>query len=149
MNTVGVQIKTHFVNDKMKIPEYATAGAAGFDLQANIKDVAVLLPHKQHAIPTGVWVAIPPGWEMQIRSKSGLAYHEGIFILNSPGTIDSDYRGEIFCIMGNITANTWEFNPGDKLGQGVICESHRVRWEEVTELPETDRGEGAFGSTGR
>ena len=145
--TVSVQIVTDFVNDKMVVPEYKSAGAAGFDLQANITESMYVL-NAPVLIPTGLSVAIPEGYELQIRSRSGIAAKNGVFVLNSPGTIDSDYRGGIAVILCVPTNVAFRVMPGDRIAQAVLNRVEYVNWEPVEVLPSTERGSGGFGSTG-
>lgn len=131
------------------LPAYAHQGDAGFDLMAAVNEPVVIYPGRREVIPTGLCVAVKPGFEIQIRPRSGLAAKEGITILNSPGTVDACYRGEIKVILHN--ANDRGFlviHRGMRIAQGVLCPVYRAEWEEVTELPETARGEAGFGSTG-
>jgi dUTP pyrophosphatase len=152
--TVTVQIRTEFKNNKMRIPEYATVGSAGFDLQANLdpeNTIRIIPTRGQVVIPTGIFVAIPEGYELQIRPRSGFAAKHGIMIVNSPGTIDSDYRGEIGVILASIAslANYTLIAAGDRIAQAVLSEVEQVNFEEVEVLNDTERGTGGFGSTGK
>ena len=131
-----------------KLPEYKTCGSAGADCYARIKDKIELAPNQHVIIPLGFAVQIPIGYEMQIRPRSGLANKNGITILNSPGTIDSDYRGEVGAIVMNTSNETFEINPEDRIAQAVVCPVIQPTWETVEELDETLRGKGGFGSTG-
>lgn len=129
------------------LPQYQTEGAVGFDLQAN--ESTVIEPGQRDLISTGLYLSIPKGYEGQIRPRSGLAINAGITVLNTPGTIDSDYRGEIKIILYNSSTNfTLNINPGDRIAQLVISPIQKVELEEVEELDSTERGEGGFGSTG-
>lgn len=131
----------------LPLPAYATEGAAGMDLLA-ARDMT--LPAGGRAlVPTGLCIAIPEGFEMQIRPRSGLALKHGITVLNAPGTVDSDYRGEVGVILLNTGAETFEITRGERIGQAVFAPVTRAEWEEVVVLPETLRGAGGFGSTGR
>lgn len=130
-------------------PEYKTEGAAGMDLSANISEKYVLRPGERHLFPTGIKVALPMGIEAQVRSRSGLALKHGIVVLNSPGTIDSDYRGEVCVILYNAGADYFEVNPGDRIAQLVFHRYVTAVPEFVVEiLKDTERGEGGFGHTG-
>jgi len=133
------------------LPKYETEGAAGFDLRVSKTVVQNLTipPQDRLLIPTGLYVAVPKGYEIQIRPRSGLAISRGITVLNSPGTIDSDYRGEIKVIIKNTTSIPFFIKPGEKIAQGVLCPIEQAEWEEVDKLDETERGEGGFGHTGR
>jgi dUTP pyrophosphatase len=128
-------------------PEYATPGAAGLDLRT--REAFVLAPMQRRQVQTGLHVAIPEGYEAQIRPRSGLASRHGISMVNTPGTIDSDYRGEIGVLLINFGETDVEFHEGDRIGQLVLCPVARIAWEVVADLPETERGTGGFGSTGR
>lgn len=131
------------------LPEYATEHSAGMDLKADIQEPAELAPLQRMMVPTGLYIALPEGTEAQIRPRSGLAAKHGITVLNSPGTIDADYRGEIKVILVNLSDTSFTINPGERIAQMVIARHEHVEWEEVGILDETDRGEGGFGSTGR
>ena len=127
------------------LPSYATSLSAGMDLRAN--EYYSLYPGQRALIKTGLFIELPEGYEAQIRSRSGLAYKHGIIVLNSPGTIDADYRGEIGIILYNSSTEPFEINIGDRIAQMVISRCEQVKWEEVAELSSTERGEGGFGST--
>jgi len=130
------------------LPAYATYGASGLDLRANIKDAIHLKSLERSLIPTGIQIAIPTGMEAQVRPRSGLALKKGITCLNSPGTIDADYRGEIGVILINLSANEVVIEPGDRIAQLVFQPVIRIDWRPVVELTITDRAAGGFGSTG-
>lgn len=130
-------------------PAYATGMSAGMDLKANIQEPVTLNPLCRDMIPTGLFIALPEGYEAQVRPRSGLAAKHGITVLNTPGTIDADYRGEIKVILVNLSDTPFVINPGERIAQMVIARHEHVEWEEVGILDETDRGEGGFGSTGR
>lgn len=130
------------------MPEYATRQSAGMDLKANIGEPVVLAPLQRAMIPTGLYIALPEGTEAQIRPRSGLAARHGITVLNSPGTVDADYRGEIRVILVNLSDEPFTVNPGERIAQMVIARYERVVWEESETLDETERGAGGFGSTG-
>ena len=129
------------------LPEYKTDGSSGMDLMANVEQTIKILPGEKKIISTGIMVAIPEQYEIQIRPRSGLAAKNGISILNTPGTIDSDYRGEIKVILINLGKDTFEINKNDRIAQMIICPIIKVELKEVESLPETIRGGGGFGST--
>lgn len=142
-------MKVRIINQsKFPLPEYATEHAAGFDLRANIDFEIVLDSLERKLIPTGLFVEIPAGYEMQVRPRSGLALKKGITVLNSPGTIDADYRGEIGVILINLSREPFVVVPGERIAQAVIAKHETAEWEEVDSLEETTRGIGGFGSTG-
>jgi dUTP pyrophosphatase len=130
------------------LPFYATEGSAGMDLQAAISEPMILKPGQRDLVPTGLQIALPIGFEAQIRPRSGLAYKHGISVVNSPGTIDSDYRGEIKVILGNLGTESFTIEPGMRIAQMVIAKHEIVEWNSVNTLDETERGAGGFGSTG-
>ena len=130
-------------------PSYATELSAGMDLKADIQEPMILAPLKRAMIPTGLSIALPAGFEAQVRPRSGLAAKYGITVLNTPGTIDADYRGEIKVILVNLSDEAFTINPGERIAQMVIARHEHVEWEEVEALDETSRGKGGFGSTGR
>ena len=129
-------------------PAYETDGAAGMDLRANISESVTLKPLERTIIKTGLFIALPPGFEAQIRPRSGLAAKFGISVLNAPGTIDADYRGEIGVILVNLSTEKFIINNGDRIAQMIIARYAHTKWEEVSVLDETKRGQGGFGSTG-
>ena len=133
---------------KHPLPEYATENSASMDLRANIDEPIVLKPLERVLIPTGVFIALPPGYEAQVRPRSGLAIKKGITVLNTPGTIDSDYRGMIGVILINLSNEDFVVNDGERIAQMVISKYERAEWEEVDELDETERGAGGYGHTG-
>lgn len=130
------------------LPEYATSLSAGMDLRANLDAPVTLQPMERRLIPTGLRIALPEGFEAQIRPRSGLALKKGITLLNTPGTIDADYRGEIGVIVANLSAEPFTVNDGDRIAQMVIARYERAEWHAVTELDTTERGEGGFGHSG-
>ena len=130
-------------------PAYATVNSAGMDLKANINEPVTLGPLERALIPTGLYIALPEGTEAQVRPRSGLAAKHGISVLNSPGTIDADYRGEVKVILVNLSNEPFVVNPGERIAQMVVARYEKVEWDEVEVLDETDRGAGGFGSTGR
>ena len=131
-----------------RLPEYSTPMSAGVDLKANISEPITLGPLQRVLIPTDLYMAIPEGYELQIRSRSGLALKSGIFCLNSPGTIDADYRGNIGVILENFSDTPFMINPGDRIAQAVLNKIEKIEWKEVTTLDETERGIGGFGHSG-
>ena len=130
-------------------PAYATEMSAGMDLKANISEAVLLEPLQRAMIPTGIYLALPEGTEAQVRPRSGLAAKFGISVLNAPGTIDADYRGEVKVILVNLSNEPFTINPGERIAQLVLARYERIEWDEVETLDETCRGEGGFGSTGR
>lgn len=132
-----------------ELPQYKTAGSVGVDLTANLDSSLTIRPMERVLIPTGIAVEIPDGYEGQVRPRSGLALKHGVTTVNTPGTIDSDYRGEIGAIMVNLGNSPFEMNPGDRIAQLVISPVVRLVWEDVDELSDTERGEGGFGSSGK
>ncbi len=148
MITVPVEITVLPHGDGLPLPGYATPGSAGADLIAAIDAPLTLAPGARSAVPTGIALALPPGFEGQIRPRSGLALKSGITVLNSPGTIDSDYRGEIWVILANLGSTAVTICRGDRIAQLVVAPIHRVHWHIVDHLPPSDRGAGGFGSTG-
>ncbi len=129
------------------LPEYKTDGSSGMDLMANVEQTVKLLPGEKKIISTGIMAAIPKQYEIQIRPRSGLAAKNGISVLNTPGTIDSDYRGEIKVILINLGKDIFEIKKNDRIAQMIVCPIIKVKLEEVENLPETVRGKGGFGST--
>lgn len=134
---------------KNALPNYETEGSAGMDLRADIDAPIILGSLERSLIPTGIFIELPQGFEAQIRPRSGLAAKQGLTCLNSPGTIDADYRGEIKVILVNLSNETQTIEPAERIAQMVIAKHERVTWEEVSVLNETQRGAGGFGSTGR
>ena len=132
-----------------ELPHYETVSAAGLDVRANTTESIVLEPLQRAHVPTGLYVEIPDGYEIQVRPRSGLAAKHGISIANAPGTIDPDYRGEIKVILVNLSNEPFELKPGERIAQLVVAQFTRIEWESVSELSETERGAGGFGSTGR
>lgn len=131
------------------LPEYATAGSAGLDLRANLESSVVIAPLERKVIPTGLFIELPEGYEAQIRPRSGLAIKHGITVVNSPGTIDADYRGEIMIGLVNLSGESFTINHGERIAQMVIARHEQAEWLEVSELSSSDRGTGGFGHTGR
>lgn len=131
------------------LPQYETAMAAGLDVKANITESIRIKPLERVLVPTGLYVELPEGYEMQIRPRSGMAAKFGLSVLNSPGTIDPDYRGEIKVILANLSSEEYVLNPGERIAQMVVARFERIEWEKAEELSQTDRGAGGFGSTGK
>jgi dUTP pyrophosphatase len=144
---VAVQVLPH--GDGLPLPAYATPGSAGVDLAAALDTPLVLAPGARAAVPTGIALALPEGYEAQVRPRSGLALRHGIAVLNSPGTIDSDYRGEVRVILANLGDAPVTIARGERIAQLVVAPVSRVAFERVASLPESRRGAGGFGSTGR
>lgn len=143
-------MKVNIVNKSAyPTPAYATEKSAGMDLKANLNEPVTLGPLERAMIPTGLFIALPDGTEAQVRPRSGLAAKHGISVLNSPGTIDADYRGEIKVILVNLSNEPFTVNPGERIAQLVIARYEKIEWSEVEVLDETERGAGGFGSTGR
>ena len=144
-----MSVKVAVINDgKHKLPNYSTPQSAGLDLRASLDQPVVLQPGERSLIPTGIKLALPPGMEAQVRPRSGLAYKHGVTVLNAPGTIDADYRGDIGVILVNHGDIAFTVEDGSRIAQMVLAKYEQVEWEEVRELTDTDRGEGGFGSTG-
>ncbi len=142
-------MKIKIVNtSKHQLPTYETVASAGVDLRANLDAPVSLKPLERNLIPTGLFIELPVGYEAQIRPRSGLAIKKGITLLNSPGTIDADYRGEIKIILANISNEEFTVNDGERIAQMVIARHEQAEWAEVEQLQETSRGTGGFGSTG-
>jgi dUTP pyrophosphatase len=131
-----------------ELPSYATACSAGMDLRANIPEAIVLKPLERLLVPTGLFIELPQGYEAQVRPRSGLAAKHGISIVNSPGTIDADYRGEIKVILINLSSQDFVLQAGERIAQMVVAQHARVEWNEVNVLADSERGAGGFGSTG-
>lgn len=136
-------------NSPYPLPEYATRQSAGLDLRANIEQDIVLGPLERAVVPTGLFIALPGGFEAQIRPRSGLAAKHGITVLNTPGTIDADYRGELKVILVNLSNEPFTIVAGERIAQMVVTRHEQVEWESVDSLDETARGAGGFGSTGK
>jgi len=134
---------------KHSLPEYATTQAAGLDLKANINEAIILKPLQRHLVPTGLFIELPNSYEAQIRPRSGLAFKNGITVLNSPGTIDADYRGEIKVLLVNLSDTEFTINDGERIAQMVVAKHEQISWEQVSVLEESNRGAGGFGSTGK
>jgi deoxyuridine 5''-triphosphate nucleotidohydrolase (dut) len=145
MQHIPIKIVNKSTNE---IPAYTTAGAAGLDIRADLKEPLSLKSLQRELVPTGLFIELPEGHEAQIRPRSGLASKKGITCLNTPGTIDSDYRGEIKVILINLSAEEQTIHPGDRIAQMVINKIERAKWELVEQLTDSARGEGGFGHTG-
>ena len=137
------------INKNIILPQYKTDGSSGMDLMANVKRAVKIMPGEKKIVSTGIMVAIPKQYEIQIRPRSGLAIKKGISVLNTPGTIDSDYRGELKVILINFGNETFEINNNDRIAQMIVCPIVKAELEEVEILPESIRGQGGFGSTGK
>ena len=143
-------MKIRIINrSRHPLPEYATIQSAGMDLRASLEEPLTLAPMQRRLIPTGLFIALPDGYEAQIRPRSGVALKKGITLLNTPGTIDADYRGEIGVIMVNLSDTQFEVCDGDRIAQMVVSRYEKAEWQEVDELDVTCRGEGGFGHTGK
>jgi dUTP pyrophosphatase len=143
-------MKVNIINkSKHDLPEYATLHAAGMDIRANLNEPITLQPLERKLIPTGLFIELPVGYEAQIRPRSGLAFKKGITVLNSPGTIDADYRGEIGVILINLSQEPFLINDGERICQMVVAAHEQVEWISVNELQESERGAGGFGHTGK
>ena len=130
------------------LPVYSTPQSAGMDLRANLSEPVTLHPMERRLIPTGLHIALPEGYEAQIRPRSGLALKKGITVLNSPGTVDADYRGEVGVLLINLSGEDFVVNDGERIAQMVVARHEQVKFEQVTLLDETERGEGGYGHTG-
>lgn len=137
------------IENNIEIPKYMTEGSAGIDVSANITERLELKPLERYLVPTGVKLEIPQGFEIQVRPRSGMAFKHGITVLNSPGTIDSDYRGEIKVLLINLSNETYNIQPQERIAQLVLSKVYQLSFDEKSELSETKRGEGGFGHTGK
>ena len=144
-----VKILVKKFDKNIKLPAYKTSGSSGMDLMAYIKNKITIDPGEIAIIPTGFAVSIPKNYEIQIRPRSGLAANKGISVLNTPGTIDSDYRGEIKVILINLSKKPFDIKSGDRIAQIIVCPISKAELKEVKQLPKTKRGKGGFGSTGK
>ncbi len=149
MNAVPVAVRRLPHGNGLKLPEYETAHAAGLDLMAAVEADVLLAPGARALIPTGLAIALPEGYEAQVRPRSGLAARDGVTVLNAPGTIDADYRGEVKVILVNLGDAPFTVARGMRIAQMIVAPVARLAWRETETLPETARGEGGFGSTGR
>lgn len=144
-----MEVKIEIINKgKHPLPNYATGLSAGMDIRANLEESISLKPLERRLISTGLYIALPEGFEAQVRPRSGLAFKKGVTVLNSPGTIDADYRGEIGVILVNLSAEDFIVEDGERIAQLIIAKHETAQWLQVAELSTTDRGEGGFGSTG-
>jgi dUTP pyrophosphatase len=148
MSPIGVKVKILAHGAGLPLPLYATGDAAGADLVAALEAPLTLAPGERKDVPTGIAMALPPGWEAQVRPRSGLALRHGLTVLNSPGTIDADYRGEVRVILANLGSAAVTIARGERIAQIVVAPVSRADWQVVEELPTTVRGAGGFGSTG-
>jgi dUTP pyrophosphatase len=143
-------MKIKIINkSKHALPHYATVASAGFDVRANINEPMVLKPLERVLVPSGLFMEIPEGYEAQVRPRSGLAFKNGVTVLNSPGTIDADYRGELKILLVNLSNENFTINDGERIAQVIIAKHEQAEWIEVEELAETVRGAGGFGHTGK
>ncbi len=143
-------MKVKVINrSKHDLPRYETALSAGMDVRANLSEPIVLKPLARALVPTGLFVELPAGFEMQVRPRSGLAAKFGLTVLNAPGTIDADYRGEVKVILSNLSSEEFTINDGERIAQLVVARHEQVEWEQTEELSDTTRGAGGFGSTGK
>jgi dUTP pyrophosphatase len=143
-------MKVRIVNKSHhSLPEYSTAFSAGMDLRANLNEALIIEPGERILVPTGMFIELPPSFEAQIRPRSGLAIKKGISVLNTPGTIDSDYRGEVRIILINLSDEAFTINDGERICQMVIARHETIEWEETGDLESTERGSGGFGHTGQ
>ena len=143
-------MKVEIINkSKHALPTYATPQSAGMDLRANLSEPVTLQPLERKLIPTGLYMALPAGYEAQVRPRSGLALKKGITVLNSPGTIDADYRGEVCVILVNLSSEPFVVEDGERIAQMVIAHHEQAEWQEVKVLSDTERGAGGFGHTGK
>ena len=145
MKELDVKVINRSKND---LPQYETPLSAGLDLRADLEIPIVLTPMQRKLIPTGLYIELPAGYEAQIRPRSGLAYKKGLSVLNSPGTIDADYRGEVGVILVNLSKQVVTLEPKERIAQMVVAKHERVNWLEAEEITDTERGAGGFGSTG-
>jgi dUTP pyrophosphatase len=144
-----IEVKIHPHGEELPLPQYASQGASGLDLYAAVDNTIVLKSHCTMAVPTGISIAIPEGIEGQVRPRSGMALKHSIGIINSPGTIDSDYRGEVKVLLTNFSDQDYEIRRGDRIAQLVIARYERIDWNECDELPDSRRGSGGFGHSGK
>lgn len=143
-------MKVKIVNKSLnEIPAYSTTQSAGMDLRADLSEPVVMKPLERKLIPTGLYIQLPDGYEAQVRPRSGLAINKGITVLNSPGTIDADYRGEIKIILINLSQEDFTINNGERIAQMIIAPYKQVEWHEVSQLDDSERGKGGFGHTGK
>ncbi len=148
MSEVAVAVTRLPGNDDIQLPRYATAQSAGLDLAAAVATTVTLAPGGRATIPTGLAIALPPGYEAQIRPRSGLAARSGVTVLNAPGTVDADYRGEVKVVLANLGAEPFAVERGMRIAQMIVAPVTRIAWNDVEALPDSARGAGGFGSTG-
>ncbi len=142
-------MKVKVINtSKHALPEYATIASAGLDLRANIDNAVMINPLERKLIPTGLFIELPIGYEAQIRPRSGLAFNKGVTVLNSPGTVDADYRGEIKVLLVNLSNQAFEVADGERIAQMIVAKHETIVWEKTEELTNTNRGAGGYGHTG-
>ncbi len=147
--TVGIhRLRDTTAIGPVELPRYMTPGSVGMDVRAALDEPLVLEPGARAAVPTALAVAVPPGWEIQVRPRSGLALKHGITVVNAPGTIDPDYRGEVRILLVNLAQGRYTIDHGDRIAQLLLCPVGRARWQELDGLEDTNRGAGGFGSTG-
>ncbi len=146
MMPVSVKVINRSANP---LPEYQTQHAAGLDLRASLAEAVTLAPLQRQLIPTGLFIELPEGYEAQVRPRSGLAFKHGVTVLNSPGTIDADYRGEVMVLLVNLSGQPFVVQPGERIAQLVVAAYQRIAWQPAGELSETTRGTGGYGSTGK
>jgi len=147
--TIQVQVKILPHGQGLPLPRYMSQGAAGMDLMAAVEQPVQMAPGQRVKVPTGLAIALPEGYEAQVRPRSGLAIRHGVTCLNTPGTIDSDYRGEIQVILVNLGQESFQISRGDRIAQMIVAPVTRIEWSRTEQLPETHRNEGGFGHTGR
>ncbi len=148
----SLQVRVKYVSDlfsDLPLPEYMTDGSSGMDLRASVSDPVVLKPLERHCVPTGIQISIPHGFEAQIRPRSGLAAKNGVTVLNTPGTVDADYRGEIKVILINFGTENFIINRGDRIAQMIFTKVEKAELRLISEIDSTERGEGGFGHTGK
>lgn len=143
-----IQVRVNKVKPSANVPKYMSAGAAGCDITACLENPMIIEAGKRAAIPTGLAFEIPTGFEIQVRPRSGMAFKQGLTVVNAPGTIDSDFRGEVMVLVVNLGDTAVTVNPGDRIAQLVLQEVRQIEWTEVDSLSSTERGAGGFGSTG-
>ncbi|MBD3368176.1 MAG: dUTP diphosphatase [Candidatus Eisenbacteria bacterium] len=145
---ITIEVKRQPHADGLPLPSYMTSSASGMDVRAAVDEPVTIEPGRVTLVPTGLAVAVPDGFEIQVRPRSGLALRRGVTVLNAPGTVDADYRGEVGVILANLGDEPFRVERGDRIAQLVVGRVHRAHWNEVAELPQTDRGDGGFGHTG-
>jgi len=143
-----IQVQIKKIKERAQVPVYMTTGSAGCDIKACLPETVHIKPGERLAVPTGLAFGIPSGYEIQVRPRSGLAIKQGLTVVNAPGTIDCDYRGEVMVLLINLGKETVSIQDGDRIAQCVIQKVEQIQWSEVNSLDETSRGEGGFGSTG-